>query len=114
VRALRVAAEAALATGDADAATRELVEALATATRWRFLPALLEACAAALPLLTAELADEVRGWVARHPAAPYALRVRRVSDVVRGGARREAPPERDARWAQALEMARRVREVLAA
>ena len=114
VRALRVAAEAALATGDADAATRELVEALATATRWRFLPALLEACAAALPVLTAELADEVRGWVARHPASPYALRVRRVSDVVRGEPSREAPAERDARWAQALDMARRVREALGA
>ncbi len=114
VRALVVAAEAALAAANTDAATRELTEALETAMRWRFLPALLEACAAALPLLPGDLASVFVGWIAHHPAAPYAQRVRWAADAATTGSPLEAPAERDARWAQALEVARRVREVLAA
>lgn len=115
VRALVVAAEAAAAAGDAAAATRELGEALALATTWRFLPALLEACAAALPLLADGLCAEVRGWVAHHSAAPYAVRRRSgPGEVPSLDTRPAIPADRDAAWAQALGVARRVREALGA
>jgi DNA-binding SARP family transcriptional activator/predicted ATPase len=114
VRALVVAAEAALAVANSEAAARELTEALETVMRWRFLPALLEACAAALPLLPGDLAGEIAGWIAHHPAAPYALRVRWAVGAARTGGPLEVPADRDGRWAQALEVARRVHEALGA
>jgi len=115
VRALVVAAEAAIAVGDAATATRELDEALGLATAWRFLPALLEACAAALPLLGDGFGVEVRDWVARHPAAPYAVRRGRGPGAAPApAAPLVIPADRDAAWAQALGVARRVRDALGA
>ncbi len=117
VRALVAAAEAAVLVGDAAAAARELDEALTLATTWRFLPALLEACAAALPLLGDGFGGEVRGWVARHPAAPYAVRRRWGHGAAPAPAPATPlaiPADRDAAWAQALGVARRVRDALGA
>jgi predicted ATPase/DNA-binding SARP family transcriptional activator len=114
VRALTVAAEAALAAGDVAAARHELREALDLASAWRFLPALVEACAVAAALLDGPVADEVRAWAARHPAAAYRTRRRWASEAVKAAAAdtREVPGDRDAAWAQALDVAGRVSEAL--
>jgi hypothetical protein len=115
VRALVAAAEAAILVGDAAAAARELDEALEIASRWRFLPALLQACVAAAPLFGDGLGVEVREWVARHPAAPYAVRRRSgLGAAPAPTAPLAIPSDRDAAWAQALGVARRVRDALGA
>jgi tetratricopeptide (TPR) repeat protein len=115
VRTLVAAAEAAILVGDASAAARELDEALALAMTWRFLPALLEACAAALPLIADGLGVQVRDWVARHPAAPYVVRRRwSAGEMPAPDAPLAIPGDRDAAWTQALGVAHRVREALGA
>jgi hypothetical protein len=105
VHALLVRADVALAQAEPAVARRDLAEALAIASTRRFLPALLEACAVAAPLLPADVAVAVLGWVAGHPATPFATRRRLAGTAPVHGT---SPA-----WADALALAARVAEALA-
>lgn len=108
VRALLSCARAAVELGDVAAARADVAAAVDLAITWRYLPAVLRACAGALPLLPTELASAVRAWVAGHGAAEYVVR-RALSDtevVV------SANTNRAARWREATDFAARVQEAL--
>ncbi len=64
-------AEVALAEGRSSYAADCLVEALATAARFTFVPAQLAALGVALPLLHRALADDARALVAAHPGTVH-------------------------------------------
>ncbi len=112
-------ASVALAGREPAVAARDLGEAVALALRWRFTPALLHACAIAVPVLPEPHAGEVGRWVAAHPAASFAARrhlaalrfadapVASAAPVPRGDAASDA-----AIWADAVAMARRVQHAL--
>jgi hypothetical protein len=102
VRALGASADVAIAQREEALARRDLSEALTAVTSARFLPALLETCAVAAPLLPAEVAGAVLAGVVAHPATPFAMR-RRLAGV--------APdPGPIAAWDVAMAMAARVAE----
>lgn len=106
VRALLASADAAIAQREGALARRDLSEALTIATAGRFLPALLETCAVAAPLLPADVAGPVLAGVVAHPATPFAMR-RRLAGVTPG-------PTPVPAWDVALAMAARVAEGVAA
>ena len=95
--------------GEAPAGTRScLLEALAIALEWRFLPALLEVCTAATDLLDPEVRRELRAWAAGHPAAPFPLRQRLL-----GTDPAAAPPtDRETAWRDAVGVAARIEALL--
>ena len=105
-----VAAARAMIAGDAPKSARaRLLEALAIAREWRFLPALLEVCAAAADLLDDAVRRELRAWAAGHPAASFPLRQR-----LRGvDPAPVLPTDRETAWHEALGVAARIEVQLA-
>ena len=100
-----VAAARAMIAGDAPKSARaHLLEALAIAREWRFLPALLEVCAAAADLLDDATRSALRAWAAGHPAASFPLRQR-----LRGvDPAPVLPTDRETAWHDALGVAVRI------
>ena len=98
-------AEVALALGESATARRDVLGALDLALRWRVLPTLLQACAAAAALVPLDTARAVLTWSAGHRAAPFALR-RRLARVEPGPDRVEA--NRETVWADAKTIAQRL------
>jgi predicted ATPase/DNA-binding SARP family transcriptional activator len=104
VRALLASAHVALAQAEPAVARCDLAEALALATSRRFLPALLQVCALAAPLLPADVARAVLASVAGHPATPFEAR-RRLAGV--------GPALVDPDWGVAQALAARVATAVA-
>ncbi len=109
VQTLVESAEVALAMHERPAARRDLLEALELVMAWRFLPALLQVCVAAGPLLPAVLAREVSVWSAGHPAAAFVLR-RRLAGIE--PLRPRPASSREATWSEARALVRTVRSAL--
>ena len=107
--ALVESAEVAQALGESAAARRDVRGALDLTLHWRLLPTLLQACAAAAPLLPADVSREAVRWSAGHRAAPFALR-RRLARVEPGPDLVEA--NRQTVWDDATVFARKVRSSL--
>jgi hypothetical protein len=72
----RVLAARSILTEGGGAAASWLADVLEEAAGQRLVPSLLEAAAAALPLLDEGEGAEARAWVAAHPAARFAVRRR--------------------------------------